>query len=260
MRFAPFLLALPVLLIGCTRAENRWSPGATGNGVVVLVAPVAAPDLIQAWPAAPTALAHTAATRVDLFGKGLDGFAGEGLPTADDAVWKSPVAQAKGAAVVVLVTLDAPKRITIGPMARIEVTGTLRVADAVTGQVEFTRAVRGSAEDVVQAKLMGPSHTPHAEACTSAAADAAGQAIDYLTHRPDRPVAPATVALTLASTPANADVLVDGQLKGTTPCTLQVPTGKAVVLRLERQGHRPWERTLTPSEPLSLSPALEPGN
>lgn len=251
------LLLLPLALAGCTRDQNRWTPGTTGQGLTVVVAPVAAPALVGDWPAAPTELAYTAAGRIDLFGKGLDGLVGETLPPADAPAWATPVADAAAATVIVLVTLEAPTRTLLGSTPQVRVNGTVRVIDP-QGHEEFRRPISGTADDIFQAKLIGPAHLPLSQACTAAAADAAGQAVDYLKARGTGPALPPQVTLTLASTPANADVLVDGQLKGTTPCTVQVPTGKAVVLRLERQGHRPWERTLTPKEPLSLSPALEP--
>ncbi len=250
------LLVLVLFAAGCTREQNRWTPGTTGKGLTVVVAPVSAPALATPWPTGPMELSYTAAGRIDLFGKGLDGFVGETLPPADAPAWNAPVAEAASATVVVLIRLDPPKRNAIATGSQVVVEGTVRVLDP-QGREEFSRLIRGIADEVDRPKLIGPSHTPLAEACTAAAADAASQTVDYLKARGTRPVTPPSITVTLASTPTNADVLVDGHLKGTTPCTVQLPTGKTSVLRLERQGHRPWERSLTPTEPLSLTPALE---
>ena len=253
------LAVLALLAAGCSRDSNRWTPGTTGKGVVVVVAPIAAPTLAAQWPEGPLEMSYGVVGRIDFLGKGLDGFVGETLPKADARAWEGPVQDAAGAAVVLLVTLDPPKSTRVGSAPQITVEGTLKIVDP-QGREEFSRRISGSTDDVDRPKLIGPSHTPLAEACAAAGADAANQAIDYLKARGNRPLPPPSVAITLTSTPANADVLVDGELKGTTPCTVQLPTGKASTLRLERQGHRPWERRLTPTEPLALNPALEPGN
>ena len=77
-------------------------------------------------------------------------------------------------------------------------------------------------------------------------------------HRASSDAPPGTlVEVVVNSLPPNADILIDGELKGTTPRTLSLPA-RALTLRLERQGHRPYSRTFTPSAGLEIAPALEP--
>ncbi len=64
-----------------------------------------------------------------------------------------------------------------------------------------------------------------------------------------------TVSVLIESEPSGADVLIDGNLVGTTPAQVRLPA-KALTLRLERQGFQPWERQFTPTAELKLKPVL----
>jgi hypothetical protein len=71
-------------------------------------------------------------------------------------------------------------------------------------------------------------------------------------------------ALRIEPTPPGCDVLIDGVYRGTTPVTVSLPAGAAVLIRLEKPGLIPWERRVVPGQvpvvaahlvPVSSSPA-----
>jgi curli biogenesis system outer membrane secretion channel CsgG len=70
------------------------------------------------------------------------------------------------------------------------------------------------------------------------------------------PQAESTVKVTLSTTPAGADILIDGDFAGNTPSELAVPA-RRFRLKLQRQGYQPWENEVMPREGMSISPALE---
>lgn len=71
------------------------------------------------------------------------------------------------------------------------------------------------------------------------------------------PQAELTVKVTLSSSPAGADILIDGDFAGNTPAEIAVPA-RRFQLKLQRQGYQPWENQIMPREGMSISPALEP--
>jgi hypothetical protein len=60
----------------------------------------------------------------------------------------------------------------------------------------------------------------------------------------DVPMQPASV--TVKSTPQGADINVDGKFVGSTPSTIQLSSGEHAV-SVEKEGLRPWQRTMTVS-------------
>ena len=61
---------------------------------------------------------------------------------------------------------------------------------------------------------------------------------------PAAPVAVSSAKLSIASTPAGADIEVDGNFSGNTPSDLQVPPGEHAIT-VKKSGYKNWERRLT---------------
>jgi hypothetical protein len=70
------------------------------------------------------------------------------------------------------------------------------------------------------------------------------------------PQTESTVKITLSSTPAGADILIDGDFAGNTPSELAVPA-RRFRLKLQRQGYQTWENDVMPREGMKISPTLE---
>jgi len=64
------------------------------------------------------------------------------------------------------------------------------------------------------------------------------------------------VAVHVESTPAGADVLVDGDFVGNTPADIKVAKSKHV-LRIEKQGYQGWERNISAVDGMKVAPTLE---
>lgn len=62
--------------------------------------------------------------------------------------------------------------------------------------------------------------------------------VEDTTERPD------TVDLAMTSTPINAQVFIDGELKGSTPVSVTVDTGKDYKVEIRRPGYEPWVQTV----------------
>jgi hypothetical protein len=265
------ILVLALVASGCApRGENTWKPGTPAKANAIVIAPVAAPALVGIYRTASTDFAYDIANRIDFLGRDADGLAAPDLPRADDAVWAGPVPAASGAPLVLLVRVTSIAPINNAGRPMIEGTCELRVVDA-TGTELFAKTAHGRADVTTSPKMMADSAKPESQAAWAACANATGALLDWLRARPDRvlvapkpapapvepvPVPAVLVAITVASQPDHADVLVDGQLRGTTPMVLSLPQ-REIRLRLERQGHVPWERVFTPEADMQLSPALD---
>src|SRR6185437_10554412 len=58
--------------------------------------------------------------------------------------------------------------------------------------------------------------------------------------------APAQSSVAITSTPAGADVEVDGKFVGDTPATVQLSPGDHAI-KISKKGYKTWERTLSSS-------------
>jgi hypothetical protein len=66
------------------------------------------------------------------------------------------------------------------------------------------------------------------------------------------------ITITVTSTPAGADVYIDGELRGRTPMRLELAQGSADVnVKVMRDGYLEQERTVTPEADAELAVALE---
>lgn len=280
MRLLPVLL-LALLLAGCVpRDRNTWHPAPPGGvsparearpgeapprRFAVVLPPLAVGPLARVWSEAPVELAYQLASRIDLRGERAqaDGLAAPQLPPADDPAWRAwPVAGTQGADFLLLLSVTALERqrdpfAAGGLIVQAEVE--LRAVDPY-GNLRFARRSVGSWRGTPSPKFTGPPVSPEAEAVGEAAREAVDAFLAYLEQRNEVEAAPPPaarlVAVAIDSDPPGADVLIDGVLRGTTPCTVQLPVQR-VQLRLERSGHRSWERTLLPEEGMRLKPALE---
>jgi hypothetical protein len=77
----------------------------------------------------------------------------------------------------------------------------------------------------------------------------------------DNSQAEQTASVTIKSTPQGADINVDGKFVGNTPSTVQLAAGEHEIL-IEKEGLRPWERTMTvnPGGSISIDATLEKQN
>lgn len=272
-------LVLAGLATACsTRPGVAWPPAGKVKGTPVLFAPVDMGPLATIHPTGSDTWCEDLAVRLSMFCRSADGFAGRALPGSADPAWNAGLPPAtKGAEVVVLTRVTALED-TSSPSAgrRYTVSIEMRALDP-QGREVWRRVMRGDAEGVDLAKPPGPAGRLECRAGWAAATNACSGLTEWLNVRatmgpaamaaatPAAPVAPAApplpageVELALDSVPANADVLVDGQLRGTTPCTLRLSATAAVTIRLERAGSQPWERRLTPTAGMRLAPALAP--
>ena len=284
MRLPSLALACLVLAACQPRDANVWHPAKPGEAIAreqrgdealarrlaVAFAPVELGPLLPIWPKASVAFAFDLADRVDVLGRkaDADGFAAGSLPGSDDAAWtRWPVAEASGADYVVLTSVIELKTVA-GPLttqgSRIVASALveMRVLDT-HGNVVFRRRGRGDWEGTPSPKFPGPAFSPEVRVAWLAASNAVGALLEWLERRNEAvaggptPTAGRTVGIEVASDPPGADVLVDGIFRGNTPCTLTLPA-TALTLRLERRGHVPWERRLTPEAGMKVRPALDP--
>lgn len=263
------LVILAVLLstTACTTSGNRWQdprPGAPpATSRTIVFAPVSVGSLARQWPDAPLELAHRLALDIDLRVRDADGLVGEQLPDAADPAWNGRRAGAAAAHLVVLGRLTACTALPRQPadhdlIRRVRVQAELIGVDA-AGAVVFRRTASGEGSDEGGAKMMGPANLPESRAAWDALGNALPALRAFIDHQQDAPAPPVPaggIAVTIASVPPQADILVDGRFMGSTPQTITLPARPAR-LRLERPGHRPWERQITPTAGLTINPVLE---
>ncbi len=262
MRWFPILLLLPVLVGGCADSSvNRWpavKPAANTLGVVY--APVAVGSLTAVYPDAAVAFANHLAWRVDFFDgrHGYDGVAAADLGSDTAAA----LAQLGDRDLLVIATLTDQQRIRI-PGGHHRIATAELVALDRAGVRRGAARGRGEVEDVSDPKMMSPALRSESLAAKAALEDASDHLLPQLMvaqvpAAAPAPVAPAaTILVTIDSKPDHADVLIDGRFVGTTPLGITLPAVEQT-FRIERQGHQPWERKLTPAAEMQLSPALEP--
>jgi hypothetical protein len=275
---ATALIAVVALLAACSRESNRWQPApegaapapAAGDQRIVLFAPVAVGPLAAVHPDARIDFAYDMAQRMDLLLRDHDGRVGENLPDSDHPAWRTRVAATAGAHLVVLTEISEVERIAGSPGATgrpgtVRAVVRMRALD-VDGREVWAKKTSGGAEILQSPKLLSPSARPESLAAWDGCLTAEKALFTWLETRPDLVATPhrasqdaqgPLVAVTIDSRPPNADIIVDGELRGTTPRTLKLPP-RPLTIRLERQGHQPWQRSVTPSEGLELAPALEP--
>lgn len=271
----PLLLAclFAVLLTGCLWREGRaWPPAQPAAATPVVFAPLDLGPLAAIHPQARSDWALDLAARLLVATRSAEGYAAVDWPGSADAAWERGLpADAPAAGYVVLtriIAIEDTSTPAVGP--RRTATASMRVLDA-QGRVAWSKRARVDSPVQDLAKLPGPEAKPESRAAWAACSATLGALGEWLAARDDRaaigvaPVAvvapmpgPGEVAVAVGSQPDHADVLVDGVLRGTTPCTIVLPAGASVRLRLERAGCQPWERAVLPAAGLSLAPALAP--
>lgn len=238
---------------------------------IVLFAPTSLGPLAAIYPAARLEFPFAMADRVDLLMKGHDGRVGEALPDSDAARWSAGrVPATAGAHVVVLTQVLTLERIRGGTGLgsrpdRMNAVVELRALD-VNGVVIYRKRALGQADVARMPKVVSEDGRPESraawEALTTALSDFRTflSALNELANQPVRlnqQPAESAVPVIVDSDPAQADVLIDGAFRGTTPLTLMLPA-REVRVRIERQGFLPWERMLVPSIDMRIQPALVP--
>lgn len=272
------LLLAVLFLFGlnaCVSSAYRWkdpapdAPAPAHRSIVF--APVAVGSLAQRWPTAPIELAQGMAANIDVLAQNAEGFVGESLPDSNDVAWNGRRAGAEKAYLVILSRItamaEAPRlptehSITKRMEAQIELLGI-----DTQGAVIFRKTATGTGTDEGSAKLMGPVNLPESRATKDALSNALPALRNFIKIQQDGPAqaqgsvlatesALALLTVTIASDPAQADILIDGRFVGSTPQTVQLPA-KNVTIRLERTGYKSWERAMIPATGLSINPVLE---
>ena len=281
--FSAVLLSLIALagFTGCMRDANRWTaqdaaakPAAVtvdhagGNRRIVLFPPVALGELTSIYPDARLEFAHNMANRIDLLGKDADGRVGESLPESGSSEWDhGRVAAAGGAHLVVLTKVMEFRRIDGSPDVHGVIDRQIAVIEVraidIDGRVVLNRQIKGEAPVKRSGKFIGPANEPESLATWQALSTACGLVNSYLAEHQDLrnipkqevPNAINLIDVAFDSVPAQADILIDGAFRGTTPQVLPL-SGKEVTVSIERQGYQPWTRKLTPVTGMKIQPAL----
>ncbi|MGC2559025.1 MAG: PEGA domain-containing protein, partial [Terriglobales bacterium] len=99
------------------------------------------------------------------------------------------------------------------------------------------------------------AHAASAAAAPAAAVDDTGPDAGFSSSK-----VPSTVECSFSSTPAGADVTVDGRYVGSTPSVLGVATGSHVVV-IKMNGFAEWKRELAiePGSELTINAVLQKG-
>lgn len=281
------IVLLSLSCTACMRDANRWEEQdaaaakpeavtveqAGGDERVVLFAPTALGKLADIYPEGRIELPHKMANYIDLLAKNADGRVGESLPDSGSQEWDAGrVAATRGAHLVVVTRIIDLRREpgqpdVHGPTERQLSVVDLRVVD-VDGRVVLSRQIRGESPVQRRAKFTGPANEPESLATWQALSTGAGMVRDYLADNPDLrsvpkqqvPYAINLVEIAIDSDPAQADIMIDGAFRGTTPQVIPLPPGKEVTVSIERQGYQPWTRKLVPVSGMKIQPALEAKN
>ena len=267
MRLA--LLALMLISgFACSqRADNAWPATVPVNHPAIVFAPVDLGPLAADYPAGAQAWAEDLAARIDLLNRNGDGFAGLGLPPSQDPAWTAGT-KVPGADLVVVTSVTAVTDASHGTTKATAATALMRAFDS-DGREVWRKSLSAEVEGQAVAKILGPEGRVEVKAGWAAIAKVASALADYVLTRSDHaaqppalpviaPPAAGLVRIHLDSVPTNADVLIDGRLRGTTPCTVDLPSDHEVTITLERAGALSWSRKLMPTAELSLTPALAP--
>jgi hypothetical protein len=257
-----FGLLFLVTLGGCAERDvNRWHGSKPDQVFAVVFAPVDIAPLAPIWPEGSVQFAYDLANRVDFLGRDANGWAAETAPLSAGKEQK-PIDGADWTVSTKLISVELGAS-PFGPqfVAKIE----MHAVDK-SGKLVFLKTAHGTCLNETSPKLMSPEAKPESRAAWAACANGVSALIERIRLRselPDEvPVAapaplPATVQVMITSVPDHADVLIDGKFRGSTPLALTLPT-KPLTMRIERQGHQPWSRELTPAEGMQVAPALEP--
>lgn len=275
MRVLLLLAALFALSSCLWRDEREWPPSKPHPGRAVVFAPVAAGPLAASYSAARDDFPRDLADRVWLLGGSWRGYTRPALPAADDPAWDAGIPEGlRGAEMVALVTVCTLEDLSTPSGPRVRATASLRARDVASGVELFRKEGSAELERRYSPKAVAYAQQPRSLAAWQACTECTDAFAAWLRQRPDAPAwqepepppraAPATaaapaapIAITIEALPAGCEVLLDGRLVGTSPCTLTLPAGREVLLRLEAPGHRPWERRVMPVGDFSVRPVLE---
>jgi PEGA domain len=278
------VVALSIIIFsGCTRDQNRWSEtDASAKPLdvaveksgqrqrIILFAPLNVGALASVYPQAAHDYAYRMAEYIDLLVSDADGRVGESLPVSGDSAWdKGRVPAAGGAHLVVLAQVSELRRFETAAdskgrnyyqVAMVDV----RAVD-IDGRVVLNKQIKGQVPVASSAKFSGPMNEPESLAVWQALSTASGLLKKYLDDNPDLRAIPKqsptneinALDITIDSTPAQADIIVDGTFRGTTPQVIALPA-KEITITIERQGFQPWSRKVIPVSGMRIQPALQP--
>lgn len=278
MRYVMILCCCTLLAFaGCKRGAV-WMNADMGIDVnnlqgnterIIVSAPAQIDEIVQQYPAGREAFARQAINHLQGFVANTKFYYAPNVPDAGDVLWENgPVSAVQGAHLVLLFDLLELKYKKVTSSAQnsrvIEARVQLRVLDK-AGK-ELWRKVHSARKPHKRSpKFSGGSNLPASRAIWDANRKCIVALKGWLDVQSDRemfdgrqayPYIPAHITLTLDSVPSGADVLINGELKGTTPCVLKV-MDREITLRIERAAYLPWQRIFTPSEDMALKPSLQ---
>ncbi|MBA3937821.1 MAG: PEGA domain-containing protein [Planctomycetes bacterium] len=276
---------------GCAvgRDANRWEKRDAAAPVAgttvqrpVVFAPVDVAPVAAFYPEAALDYAYAMRLDIDVRVREVKAWVGEGLPPSASEVWATGAQPtAAGAYLVVTTRVIDLHDVSTGlesksGIAHLESTAEMRGYQA-DGKLVFLKKASGGFSGQTSPKLQTSDADPRSKAAWDAIRNCLATLRAYLERQQDLPDAipgavpaagtvataapadvvgvPPAVLVQIDSEPSGADVLIDGNLMGTTPAQLHLPP-KALTLRLERQGFQPWERQFTPTGELKLKPVL----
>jgi hypothetical protein len=142
-----------------------------------------------------------------------------------------------------------------GVMASAAPAGAAASASPAPAARASTTTASASAESAGPSSASAAGHSASASAATATAGDDTGPEAGFSSSK-----VPLTVECSFSSTPAGAEVTVDGRYVGSTPSVLGVTTGSHVVV-VRMNGFAEWKRELTvePGSELTINAVLQKG-
>jgi len=295
MRHVVFAALALVLVAGCGRDRNRWTEAdsqaaakapppaanATAGGDVtdprtkriMLFAPTAVGPLTAVFPEARLDFPHRMAEKVDVLMPEYDARVGEVLPDSGAPRWNEGRVPATAGVHVVILTrildlrLDKGQPGVVARPDRVEAIVEVTALNVDGKQVWHKRAA-AMVDAPTSPKTITAASRPESRAAYDALDAGLGALRGWLATQSDLVASPtrasedptpadALVEVEIDSDPPRADVLIDGVYRGTTPQKLKLPA-RALTVRIERQGHQPWERQITAQAGMRIQPALQP--
>ena len=233
------------------------APAAKGR--IILFAPVGLGPLAEIYPDANLDFARKAALFTSVLLSDVTGQVSAHLPDGASPEWsKGLVPAALGAHLVVLIRIVDLHRApgipdTHGSNERQIAIVEMRGLDR-TGTLVFSKRASGESPTVGSPKFIGDANAPASLASWQAISTCLGSLRSFLRDQQDLP-ASSDVEVVVESTPAKADVLIDGAFVGNTPLTVKLPAHQ-LTMSIELAGFQPWTRHLTPVAGMHVQPVL----
>jgi hypothetical protein len=271
-------LVVGILILTACGQEPRWQAANPSDGTaaggdtqdtqeekIVLFAkadpgPLAVedPDLATRFPRDMTKYIHSLTDFVEARYS-------EVLPSSSSTEWSKPVGALSGANVGVTCRIESIEEKRVVGEDKIQALVTMEAYN-VRGEKFWEKTASGRVPKTSSPKLATPGAQPNSRAAWEAARRCAYSLSKYLgslsakdrrwTHDSKDMGELPLIDIAFDSIPPNADILIDGIFRGTTPAVVPVPD-KEVEVQIRRQGYQTWSTTLRPEVGMPIKPALE---